>query len=76
MDRIFVSGYVPHLQHEGGVVRFLIEAGPSPNRRQVTRAAKGAAGQITGVAGLGYPDGGATSSSWMLSGSRNTSTDP
>lgn len=30
MDRIFVSGYVPHLQHEGGVVRFLIERGHPP----------------------------------------------
>jgi hypothetical protein len=33
VDRLFIAGYVPGLQHEGGVVRFLIERGyriPSP----------------------------------------------
>jgi hypothetical protein len=33
VDRIFVAGYVPELQHEGGLVRFLIHRGyriPSP----------------------------------------------
>ena len=33
VDRLFIAGYVPGLQYEGGVVRFLIERGyriPSP----------------------------------------------
>jgi hypothetical protein len=33
VDRLFVAGYVPQLQHEGGLVRFLLDRGyriPSP----------------------------------------------
>jgi hypothetical protein len=33
VDRLFVAGYVPQLQHEGGLIRFLIDRGyriPSP----------------------------------------------
>ena len=33
VDRLFIAGYVPQLQHEGGLVRFLLDRGyriPSP----------------------------------------------